>query len=144
MKPAVVNSDTSLSKAVNEPWQEYSTLQQRKLLNAACGDLAKCLQWHGFKLSKDDWRHFLAATVYGWRLLPGIDIGEGAPGFVMLARSSLDLSKDQCTKAIHLAFALGDAPWEYDPTQTKAVRWCDVVELARGFNPNDFRTKEDV
>lgn len=121
----------------NEPWQEMLSDEQRKLLNAACGDLARSLTWHGFRLSKDDWRHFIAGTILGWRLLPGIDRGEGAPGFVMLGGSSLDLTKEQCTEAITLVFAIGDAPWEYDPTQTQPVRWSDVVLLARGINPRE-------
>lgn len=124
---------------MSEPWREMLTEQQRKILNAACGDLADQLTWHGFRLSKDDWRHFIAGTILGWRMLPGIDRGEGAPGFVMLGGSSLDLTKEQCTEAISLVFAIGDAPWEYDPTQTQPVRWSDAVLLARGFNPNDFR-----
>jgi hypothetical protein len=65
-------------------------------------------------------------------------MGTGAPGFVMLGGSSLDLAKKECTEAIQLAFALGDAPWDYEPSQKRPVRWCDVVLLARGFNPNDF------
>lgn len=120
------------------PWQDMLTEQQRKILNAACGDLASQIAWHGFRLSKDDWRHFIAGTVLGWRMLPGIDVGNGAPGFVMLGGSSLDLTKQQCIEAITLVFAIGDAPWEYDPTHKKAVHWCDKVWLARGFNPQEM------
>lgn len=121
-----------------EPWREMLSDQQRKILNAACGDLAAQLKWHGFSLSKDDWRHFIAGTILGWRMLPGIDRGEGAPGFVMLGGSSLDLTKERCTEAIDLVFSIGDAPWEYEPTQRKAVNWCDKVWLARGFNPAEM------
>lgn len=121
-----------------EPWQGMLTEEQRRTLNAACGDLAAQLTWHGFRLSKDDWRHFIAGTVLGWRMLPGINRGEGAPGFVMLGGSSLDLSKRQCSEALELVFAIGDAPWEYEPTQRKAVHWCDKVWLARGFNPQEM------
>ena len=121
-----------------EPWQGMLTEEQRRTLNAACGDLAAQLTWHGNRLSKDDWRHFIAGTVLGWRMLPGINRGEGAPGFVMLGGSSLDLSKKQCSEALELVFSIGDAPWEYEPTQRKPVHWCDKVWLARGFNPQDM------
>jgi hypothetical protein len=114
-----------------EAWQEMLTEQQRKVLNAACGDLAQQVRWYGFSLSKDDWRHFIAGTVLGWRMLPGINRGEGAPGFVMLGGSSLDLSKQQCSEALDLVFAIGDAPWEYEPSQMKPVRWCEAVVKAR-------------
>ena len=114
-----------------QPWQEMLTEQQRKIFNAACGDLADQITWHGNRLSKDDWRHFISGTVLGWRMLPGINRGEGAPGFVMLGGSSLDLTKDKCSEAITIAFGIGDAPWEYEPSQTKQVRWCEAVCKAR-------------
>ena len=65
---------------VREPWQEMLTEQQRKILNAACGDLSAQIKWHGFRLTKDDWRHLLAGTFLGWRMMPGIDLGVDAPG----------------------------------------------------------------
>lgn len=114
------------------------TDEQRRLFNAACGDLARCLTWHGFRLSKDDWRHFISGTVLGFRMLPGIPLGNGAPGFVMLGGSSLDLTKPKCTEAIQIAFGIGDAPWEYEPTQFKPVQWCGVVRLARGITDEEL------
>jgi hypothetical protein len=68
-------------------WQEEGATRmsdaQRRLLNAVCGDLAQQIKWHGFRLSKDDWRHMIAGTMLGWRMMPGIDMGEG-PKFIML------------------------------------------------------------
>lgn len=124
----------NLANIAPEPWQEMLSRQQQKILNAACCDLGTQLHWYGNRLSKDDWRHFIAGTVLGWRMLPGIDMGNGAPGFVMLGGSSLDLSKAQCIEAITLVFAIGDAPWDYEPSQKKRVRWCDSVCLARGIS----------
>jgi hypothetical protein len=115
----------------SEPWQEMLTTQQRKIFNAACGDLSDQIKWYGFRLSKDDWRHFISGTVLGWRMLPGINRGEGAPGFIMLGGSSLDLSKPKCSEAITIAFSIGDAPWEYEPSQNNVVRWCASVCKAR-------------
>lgn len=123
---------------MSQPWQEMLSDGQRRLLNAACGDLARCLSWHGFKLSKDDWRHLLAGTILGWRMMPGINMGNG-PSMIFLGGSSLDLDKgDKATQAITLAFAIGDAPWEYDPTQTKPVQWSHVVRLARGISDSEL------
>jgi hypothetical protein len=109
---------------------------QRRLLNAACGDLAAGLSWHGNRLSKDDWRHLLCGTVKGWRMLPGIDMGTGAPGFVMLGGSSLELTRTQATDAIQMAFYVGDRP-EEQAINSGGVRWCDVVCLARGINDSE-------
>lgn len=120
-----------LATETDRPWQEMLTEQQRKVFNAACGDLAEQIVWHGNRLSKDDWRHFISGTVLGWRMLPGINRGEGAPGFVMLGGSSLNLSKEKCSEALDIAFGIGDAPWEYEPTQTRPVRWGPAVCKAR-------------
>jgi hypothetical protein len=49
----------------------------------------------------------------------------------MLGGSSLDLSKPQCSEALDIAFSIGDAPWEYEPSQDKPVRWCEAVCKAR-------------
>lgn len=120
-----------MSAPDRKPWQDMITVQQRKIFNAACGDLSEQLTWHGFRLSKDDWRHFLSGTILGWRMLPGIDMGTGPAGFVMLGGSSMDLSKEKCIEAITLAFAIGDQPWEYEPSQARPIRWCESVVKAR-------------
>lgn len=111
-------------------WSDDSTQVQLNLFNAACGDLAAQIEWHGFRLSKDDWRHMISGTILGWRLMRGIDRGEGAPGLIMLGGSSLDLSKEQCTDAITQAFLIGDDP-ETQQLKCKPVRWCRSVCLAR-------------
>lgn len=108
---------------------------QRRLLNAACGDLEQ-LSWHGNRLSKDDWRHLLSGTVLGWRMMPAIDMGTGAPGFIMLGGSSLDLTRTQATDAITAAFHIGDQPSEQG-LKSRPVQWCDVVRAARGISDAD-------
>lgn len=113
------------------------TPAQRRLLNAACDDLAKQIKWHSFKLSKNDWRHTLAGTVLGWRIMPGIDKGEGvAPGLIMLGGSSLDLKVKECGEAIEMAFAIGDHP-EGQGLNSAPVRWCEVICKARWIQPEE-------
>lgn len=113
-----------------EAWTEMLTEQQRKILNAACGDLSSQIHWHGNRLSKDDWRHLIAGTVLGWRMMPAIDRGEGAPGFIMLGGSSLNLTKEQCIDAITMAFHIGDDPASQGLNDSP-VRWCASVCKAR-------------
>jgi hypothetical protein len=50
-----------------------------------------------------------------------------------LGASSLSLSKQEATEALTMAFELGDQPWTYDATQTRAVRWNPTVRIARGI-----------
>lgn len=122
----------------SQPWAEMLTLEQRKFLNAICGDLAAQVAWHGNRLTKDDWRHMIAGTVLGWRMMPGIDLGDGKPGMIMLGGSSLDLRKAECIEAITMALHIGDHP-EEQGLKCKPVQWCDAVLLGLGFNPADFR-----
>jgi len=115
-------------------WQERGegpmTDAQRRLLNAACGDLAAQVRWHGVILSKDDWRHCISATILGDRLIPGINTGNGAPGLIRLPRSSKELTKSQATTAIQTAFDIGDNPQDQG-LACRPVRWCAVIVMAR-------------
>ncbi|MDQ3230034.1 MAG: recombination protein NinB [Pseudomonadota bacterium] len=116
-------------------WQEDGTSrmtrEQQKLLNAACGDLAAQIIWHdNASLTKDDWRHTIAAAVLGIRMIRAINTGEGGPGLIMLGRSSLDFTRTQATKAIRMAFDIGDNPEDQD-LHVAPVRWGPIVTLAR-------------
>ena len=103
---------------------------QRRLLNAACGDLAAQLPWHGIELSKDDYRHLICGTLLRFRVIPGIDLGDAKRGWIMLGGSSVDLSRTQATDAITLAFHLGDDP-AAQKLPSRPVAWCDVICGAR-------------
>lgn len=124
---------------MNSPWQQMLTEEQRRFLNAICGDLANHLPWHGgIRLSKDDYRHMIAGTVLGWRTMPGIDRGDGQRAWIMLGGSSLDLRKDDCADAITIALHIGDHPDEQG-LPSHPVRWSDTVLRGLGFSPADFR-----
>lgn len=122
-------------------WQEKGrepmSRKQQKLLNAACGDLADQIRWHGIRLDKDDFRHLLAATVLGERMVPGVNTGNGRPGLIRMARSSLELTKSQATEAIRTAFDIGDKPRDQD-LDCEPVRWCAVIVMARWFIDEDI------
>ncbi len=115
---------------IDANWKEKPKREQLNLLNAACRDLSMQISWHGNRLSLDDWRHMLSGTILGWRMMPAIDRGEGAAGFIMLGGSSLNLNKEQCTDAITLAFSIGDDP-ESQGIKAAPVRWCASVCGAR-------------
>jgi hypothetical protein len=111
-------------------WKDDTTQEQRNTLNAACGDLAGQISWHGFRLTKDDWRHIICGTILGWRMMPAIDRGQGAAGFIMLGGSSLDLNKEQTSEALDLIFSIGDDP-SSQGINAQPVRWCKSVCGAR-------------
>lgn len=114
------------------------TEEQRRLLNGICGDLARQVVWHGNRLHKDDWRHLLAGTALGWRMVPGINLGHGAPGFVFLGGSSLSLTKQQATDAIQMGLNIGDRPDEQG-LNCKPVTWSRAVLMGMGM-PSDELT----
>ena len=124
----------------SQEWQETGTAgmtrKQQKLLNAACGDLAAQIDWHGNRLSKDDFRHMIAAAVLGTRLLPAINTGEGGPGLIMLGRSSKDFNKSEATTAIRMAFDIGDNPQDQN-LRAKPIRWCQTVVMARWISDDE-------
>lgn len=109
---------------------EMITEEQRKTLNAACGDLSAQVNWHGFRLSKDDWRHLLAGMARNRRLVPAPDMGDGEHQMILLGGSSKELSKCQASDALTLGFSIGDDPGNYGLTQAR-VKWCKAVVLAR-------------
>lgn len=117
--------------------QTRRTDEQHRMLCAICDDLSGQVEWHGGRLSKDDWRHMLSGTVLGWRMLRGIDVGNGNPGFIYLGGSSKGLSKTQASDAITMAIHIGDHPDEQG-LDCKPVRWSRTVLHGLGFNPNDF------
>ena len=127
-----------MSEQAKSPWEAMLSEEQRRFFNAICGDLAAQVRWHGNRLTKDDWRHMVSGTVLGWRTMPGIDIGDGRPGVIMLGGSSLDLRKAECGEAITMALQIGDHPDEQGLT-CNPVRWSDTVMRGLGFDPNDFR-----
>ncbi|MEJ7746326.1 MAG: recombination protein NinB [Luteimonas sp.] len=113
------------------------TDKQRRMLNGVCGDLAAQVVWHGNRIDKDGWRHLLSGTILGWRMMPAIDRGEGAPGFIMLGGSSLSLSRSQAAEAITMGVHIGDRPDE-QALRCKPVQWSDKVLLGLGFNPAEM------
>lgn len=117
---------------------EPMTAKQRRMLNAVCGDLSEQIAWHGRRMGKDDWRHFIAAVILKQPIVPGFDMGDGQRGFVVLQRSSLELTKTQASEAITQLIVFGDDPASQEQAQ-RPVMWCDKVLLGLGFNPNDLQ-----
>lgn len=67
-------------------------------------DVAQQLEWHGLRLTPDDWKLiFLDALKQEVRIVPNID----GTGFVNLGRSSSDLSKGEMSDLIEIIHAFG-------------------------------------
>jgi hypothetical protein len=116
-------------------WQEQGNApmsrKQQNLLNAACGDLAMAIpRWHGIRFNKDDYRHLIAAVIRGERLVPGINTGEGNPGLIRMSGRSSEFTKTEATKAIRMAFDIGDYPQDQG-LAIRPIRWGATVCLVR-------------
>lgn len=80
------------------------SLPQNDRMWAMLTDVARQVDWHGLKLSPDDWKLiFLAGLNQEMRLVPNIE----GTGFVNLGRSSSDLSKAEMSDLIELIFKFG-------------------------------------
>jgi hypothetical protein len=78
------------------------TLDQSAAMWAALTDIARQLDWHGQRLSTEDWKClFMAALNTEMRLVPNLD----GTGFVPLGRSSSDLSREEMSQLLDLIHA---------------------------------------
>ena len=95
---------------------EPMTHEQRKRLNAMCGDIATQVPWMVGgsirTMSKDEWRHFFVAHVMGNATAPSID----GDRIIIFSRSSNEMDKAQATRCIDLIMHFGDS---------KGVTWTD-------------------
>jgi hypothetical protein len=80
------------------------TLPQNDRMWAMLTDVSRQLEWHGMRLTPDDWKLiFLDGLKRELRIVPNID----GNGFVNIGRSSSKLSKQEMTDLIELIFAFG-------------------------------------
>ena len=79
------------------------SLDQNALMWARLGDIAAQLPWYGEKLSADDWKTILSASLRKSRVVPGIDPGTVVP----LGMRTSDMTKAEMGMLLDLmdAFA---------------------------------------
>jgi hypothetical protein len=82
--------------------QKRST-EQNAMLWSVLSDLAKQVQWHGEKLTKEEYKDLLTAGLKKQRAIPGID-----GGFVVLGMSTSKMTKQEMSDLITMAHAFGD------------------------------------
>ncbi|WP_421174129.1 recombination protein NinB [Aeromonas enteropelogenes] len=79
------------------------TLAQNALMWAVLTDIAEQVNWHGRKLSKEDWKIVLSAALYKQRVVPDID----GTGFVALGQSTSKMTVREMRDLIELAYSFG-------------------------------------
>lgn len=82
--------------------EETRSLEQNAKLWAMLGEISEQVEWYGQKLSPEDWKHILTASLKKQRAVPGID-GE----FVVLGQSTSKMSVAEMSELIELMHAFG-------------------------------------
>ena len=81
--------------------EKRSTAQNRRMW-AMLNDLAEQVEWHGQKLSADDWKTMCTASLKSQRVLPGI---EG--GFVVMGESTSQMTVAEMGELMDFMEAFG-------------------------------------
>ena len=81
---------------------ETRSLAQNNLMWSCLTDIAKQVDWYGHKLSPDDWKHVLSASLRKQRAVPGID-----GGFVVVGLSTSKMTIAEMSEMVELSHAFG-------------------------------------
>lgn len=96
--------------------KDKRTLNQNAKMWAMFQDLAEQVDWHGCKLTKENWKDVLTAALKNQKVVPGID-----GGFVALGHSTRAFTKDEMGQLVELIYAFG---------AQQGVEWTDPAERA--------------
>ena len=94
--------------------KDKRTPDQNKKLWAMLHELSEQVDWHGCKLTDEEWKDVMTAALKNQKVVPGI---EG--GFVALGHSTRRMTKEQFSTLIELIYAFG---------AQQHVTWTDPVE----------------
>lgn len=78
------------------------SLDQNALLWAVLTDVSRQVEWHGQRLTKENWKDVFTAALKRQQVVPGID-----GGFVVLGTSTSRMSKQEFSELIELIYAFG-------------------------------------
>ena len=76
---------------------------QNNLMWSLLSQISKQVDWYGQKLSSEDWKDVLTASLRRTRVVPGIDAGT----FVPLGMRTSQMTKDELNQLIELIYAFG-------------------------------------
>lgn len=79
------------------------SLDQNALMWSLLQQISKQLDWYGQKLSSEDWKDVLTASLRKTRVVPGIDAGT----FVPLGMRTSQMTKEEIGELIELIYAFG-------------------------------------
>lgn len=75
---------------------------QNRLMWALLTELSRQVNWHGQKLTPDEWKDVMTAALKRQRVVPGVD-----GGFVVLGQRTSQMTKGEMTELLELIAAFG-------------------------------------
>jgi len=82
--------------------EKTRSLEQNSKLWATLNDLSRQVVWHGQKLTPENWKDVLTASLKRQTVVPGVD-----GGFVVLGQSTSKMTKGEMVELIELILAFG-------------------------------------
>lgn len=79
---------------------ERRSSEQNARMWAMLGDIAEQIEWHGVKLTPEDFKHIFSASLKKQRAVPGLD-----GGFVVLGQHTSRMTKAEMSELIELMSA---------------------------------------
>lgn len=104
---AVQEAAVGFSVTVAEPRR---SLDQNARLWAMLGDVSQQVNWHGKRLSPEDWKHVFSSALKKMEVVPNLD----GTGFVALGLSTSRMTKRELSDLMTLIEAFGaerDVVW---------------------------------
>jgi hypothetical protein len=96
---AVQQAPEGFAVTVEEPKRNLS---QNALMWTLLSDVAEQVEWHGQKLSPENWKDMCSAALKAQRVVPGID-----GGFVVLGARTSRMTKSEMSEMIEFIYAFG-------------------------------------
>lgn len=85
-----------------EPYKKNRNLEQNAKLWAMLGEVSKQVNWHGNKLTPENWKDVFTASLKKQMAVPGID-----GGFVVCGTSTSKMTVGEMAELIELITAFG-------------------------------------
>ena len=82
--------------------EETRSVEQNSKMWATLGEIASQVDWYGQRLTAEEWKWVLSASLKKQRAVPGID-----GGFVVLGQSTSKMTIAEMSEMIELAIAFG-------------------------------------
>ncbi|NTU49484.1 MAG: recombination protein NinB [Desulfobulbaceae bacterium] len=78
------------------------SLEQNAKMWATLTDISEHVNWHGYKLTKEEWKDVFTAAIKRQKVVPGLD-----GGFVVIGSSTSKMSVKELADVIECATAFG-------------------------------------